>query len=311
MHKIKAAGAIVFVLSTILALLFNTISKKNSFNNDSLSIINEQKSYTQEISKAVLYLSKNRGSSTNQLDANIENFLANMKHERIDSSEHATLVLLWKEFYADVKQFRENQKITTAYNSILTDTLVNNIYIKNQKLIVVFNTFIHTKEKQNKEMMQGYKKVQYVLFTILGLLLIYLFTQIRQIIVFIQKFSNTSKSIIQKASIRGLKPIPVKDTDKALYEATQNFNQLVQKIDSSISYAQESVVHTVEALEEVEAKIEDLMTLISQMQEKQSDVLYQKEDAVIEALETLMSLTNQLKNLQQELNKLTSSNDNH
>jgi N-acetylglucosamine-6-phosphate deacetylase len=39
--------------------------------------------------------------------------------------------------------------------------------------------------------------------------------------------------------------------------------------------------------------------------------LYQKEDAVIDSLETLMNLTSQLKNLQQDLNTLTSSNNNH
>jgi hypothetical protein len=47
------------------------------------------------------------------------------------------------------------------------------------------------------------------------------------------------------------------------------------------------------------------------MQEEESSALYQKEDAVIDSLEILMTLTNQLKNLHQELNKLTSSNNFH
>ena len=311
MNKIKIVGVLIFVLSIILVLLFNIISKENRVNTASLSMINEQKSYTQEISKSVLYLSKNKRSSTEQLDRNIKKFLANMEHEKVDSPQHNDLILLWKEFYADVEQFREKQKVTTAYSSIIIDTLVNDIYMKNQKLIVAFNTFIESKQKQYDEKMEGYKNVEYVFFFIVALLLMYLFTQIREIIAFIQKFSSTSKSIIQKSTIQDLQPMQVCQNDECLKEATQNFNHLVEKIDLSIVYAQESIEHSTVALEEVEQKIEDLMSLISQMQEKESDDLYQKEDAVIDSLETLMNLTNQLKDLQQDLNKLTSSNNNH
>ncbi len=306
MHKIKVVGVLIFVLSIVLALVLNTISKQNRVNMASLSTINEQKSYTQEISKAVLYLSKNKGSPTEQLDANIKKFLENMKHEKVDSAEHDALVLLWKEFYANVEQFREKQKVTSAYSSIIIDTLVNDIYMKNQKLIVAFNVFINSKQKQYDEMIEEYKTVQYVLLFLLILLLIYLFTQVRDIMAFIQKFSNTSKSIIQKSTIEDLKPMRIHQNDEVLKEVTKNFNHLVNKIDMSITYAQESIEHTTVALEDVEQKIEDLMTLISQMQEEESDVLYQKEDAVIDSLETLMSLTKQLQNLQQELDKLTS-----
>jgi len=311
MHKVKVLGVFIFVLSIILALVFNTISKQNRVNNNSLSIINEQKFYTQEISKSVLYLSKNKGSSTEQLDSSIKKFLVNMKHEKLDSSQHDELILLWEEFYTDVEQFREEQKVTTAYSSIIIDRLVNDIYMKNQKLIVVFDTFIKIQKKQYDEKMEEYKNIEYILFSIVALLLMYLFTQIREITMFIQKFSTTSKSIIQKSTIKDLQPMQVCQNDECLKEATQNFNQFVEKIDFSIVFAQESIEHTTVALEEVEQKIEDLMSLISQMQGKESNALYQKEDAVIDSLETLMNLTKELKNLQQDLNKLTSLNNSH
>ena len=310
MHKIKIAGLFIFVLSLVLALLFTTISKQNKINTASLSVINEQKSITQEISKTVLYMSKNRGSSSEQLDATIEKFLANMKHKKENSSQHEVLVGLWNEFYVLVEKFKKQQVVTTAYGSMTTDTLVNDIYMKNQKLIVAFNIFIDNKQKKYDEKVESYKKIQYILFLILVLLLIYLFTQVREVIAFIQKFSTTSKSIIQKSTIEDLKPMQIRENDEVLKEATKNFNHLVNKIDMSIVYAQESIEYTTVSLEAVEQKIEDMMTLISQMQEEESDILYQKEDAVIDSLETLMNLTSQLKNLQQELNKLTSSNNN-
>ncbi len=311
MFKIKVVSVLIFVLSIVLALLFNTISEQNRVNTASMSMINEQKSYTQEISKSILYLYKNRGSSTEQLDSNIEKFLANMTHKNEHSPQHDVLVKMWNEFYAVVQKFRKERDVSSAYSSITVDALVNDIYKKNQKLILEFNTFIDSKQKHYDEMIERYKNTEYILYFVMVLLLIYLFTQVHEIIAFIQKFTTTSKTIIQKATIKDLKPMQIHQNDEALKEATQNFNHLVNQIDMSIVYAQESIEHTTVSLEEVEQKIEDLMTLISQMQEEKSDALYQKEDAVIDSLETLMNLTNQLKNLQQDLNKLTSTNNLH
>lgn len=311
MNKIKIVGVLIFVLSIILALIFNTISEQNRVNTTFMSMINEQKSYTQEISKSILYLYKNRGSSTEQLDSNIEKFLANMTHRNEGSPQHRVLVEMWDEFYAVVQKFRKEREVSSAYSSITVDALVNDIYKKNQKLIVEFNTFIENKQKHYDESIERYKNAEYILYFMMLLLLIYLFTQVREIIAFIQKFTNTSKSIIQKATIKDLKPMQIHQNDEVLKEATQNFNHLVNKIDMSIVYAQESIAHSTIALEEVEQKIEDLMTLISHMQEEESNALYQKEDAVIDSLETLMNLTDQLKDLHKDLNELTSSNNFH
>jgi len=305
MHRIKIVGAFIFVLSFILAFLFYYISQYNSINREYLDLIHKQKSYTQEISKSVLYLSKNRGSSSENLEENIEKFLANMTHKKVNMVEHNTLVRLWKSFYEDVERFKENQILTTGYSKIIIDKLVNNIYMKNQQLIVAFNAFIHKKQMQYNAKMQGYKNLGYLLFSIIVLLLIYLFTQVYGIMAFIQKFSSTSKSIIQKASIKGLKPFKLEQKDEALKEATQNFNTLVKKIDDTIVYSEKSIEHTTLALEDVEVNIEDFLIFVSDMQEENKK-LSQKEDVVIDSLETLMRLTNELKKLKIELGKLTS-----
>ena len=311
MNKIKIVGALIFVLSIALALLFNHISTQNRVHTDSLSMINEQKSYTQEISKAVLYLSKNRGSSDKQLDSYIDKFVANMTHEKEETSQHRVLVELWEEFHLLVQKFRKQQEITTAYTSITMDKLVNDIYRKNQKLILVFNIFLESKHKQYEEKMENYKNTEYILYFVMILLLIYLFTQVREIIAFIQKFTTTSKTIIQKSTIKDLKPMQLHQKDEVLKEAGENFNQLVNIIDISIVYAQESIEHTTVALEEVEQKIEDMMTFIAQMDDEESDRYAQKEDAVIDSLETLMNLRDRLKDLHKDLYKLTSTNNLH
>jgi len=307
MYKIKVLGTLIFVLSIVLAFLFNYISIQNKENTISLATIHEQKSYTQEISKSILYLYKNRESSPQELENNIGIFLASMTHKKDDSPEHDALVTLWNEFYAVVQKFRKEREVTTAYSSIIIDKLVNDIYTKNQKLIVAFDALIRSKQKYYDETMEGYKNIESILFVFVVLLLIYLFTQVHEIIAFIQKFSSTSKSIIQKASIEGLQPIKIRQSDESLKEATQNFNHLVEKIDKSIAYSQESITHTTMALEEVEQNIEDFITLLSQMQDGESGTLSQKEDAVIDSLETLMNLRDRLKYLNEDLDKLTSS----
>ncbi len=307
MHKIKIVSLLIIILSITLALLFNTISKKNSANAISISMINEQKSYVQEISKSILYLYKNKRSSMKQLESDMGNFLFNMEHKKENSSEHEALVKLCHAFYGVSQKFKKELEISTAYNSITIDEIVNDIYKKNQNLIVAFDTFLTNKQKQYDETTEEYKNIEYILFVVVVLLLIYLFTQIREIIAFIQKFRTTSKSIIQKSTIKDLTPMQIHQNDEVLKEAGENFNQLVDKIDSSIAYAQESIGHTTTALEEIEQRIENLMTLISQMNDEKSDTCTQKEDVVIDSLETLMNLTDSLKDLHEDLNKLTSS----
>jgi len=307
MNKIKTVSMLIVTLSLALAFLFHYISKQHNTNINSLSILHEQKSNVQEMAKAVFYLSKNQRCSNEELDDNIEKYLLTMTKKKDDSLQYNILVKLWDEFYALIQKFQKEQSVSSPYSSIVIDKLVNDIYTKNQQLIVAFDGFIAYKQKHYDEKLEKYQMIEDIFFLMAALLLIYLLTQVREIVLFIQKFTTTSKSIIQKATIKDLKPMTIHKNDEVLKEATENFNYLIEKIDKAIAHSQASITHTTMALEEVEQKIEDFLSLLSEMQDKESDTVSQKEDTVIDSLETLMNLTNQLKNLQQDLNKLTSS----
>ncbi len=304
MNKIKVVGVLIFLLSIFLALLFNYISTQNRANITSLGVINEQKSYTQEISKSILYLHRNRGGSSKELDINIEKFLENKSHKEEGINKNDAVVKLWNEFYLSVEKFKEQQKVTTTYGSMVTEEVVNNIYNKNLKLIMEFDKFINQHQKDHCKTISIYKNIQYLLFFILISLLIYLFTQVREVIAFIQKFTTTSENIIQSSTIQGLEPIEEIEADEGLIEATKNFNHLVDKINSSIEYSTKSIEHTTEALEEVEKNIEDFISLLSKMQDEEGEELSQKEDVVIDSLDTLMNLTDKLTNIKKDLEKL-------
>lgn len=303
MNKIKVVGGLIFLLSILLALLSSFIGSQNRVNSGTLSFINEQKAFTQEISKSIFYTYRNAKTSSKTLDETIKNYLENAKMNESEFTQNRFITTLWNIFYADVQKFRNQQKVATGYNSVITAKLVNRIYHNNVLLVKEFDKLIELKQAQYQKDIEGYRLFQYLLFFILIGLLIYLFTQVRVVIEFIQKFSKTSKSIIENSTIQGLKPMEETE-QRSLKEATENYNHLVEKINTSIEYSSQSMEQTSKALEGVEQNIEDFMELLSTMQESRSDELFEKEDAVIDSLETLMQLKGRLVDLKRDLDGL-------
>jgi hypothetical protein len=302
MNKIKVVGVLVFTLSIGLAILSNSIAKKNRANITLLEQINRQKAFTQEIAKSIFYLYKKRDSSSKMLEITIQKFLEIERNRLIDSNRKITK--LWNVFYLKVANFREKQILLTPYSSMVSEKLVNDIYNINIELIVSFDRLIKKKERDYHNSIEVYKEIQRVLFISLILLLIYLFTQIHEVIGFIQKFSKTSKKIIKNSTIKGIEPIDMELKRRELKEITKNYNSLIEKIDNSIEYANKSINITIESIENVEQNIEDFMELLATMDDKNSDDIFKKEDAVIESLETLISLKDRLESLERELKEL-------
>jgi len=145
-----------------------------------------------------------------------------------------------------------------------------------------------------------------VLFVILIALLLYLFTQLKEIIEFIQKFLSISNSIIKKSTIKGIKPLRANSSEKDIKEIAKNYNYLLKQINSSINYSNNAIDVSVQSLEELEKNIENFMELLFETEEKRDEV-FKKEDILIELLETFSVLKEKLKNLQKELEELTIS----
>ena len=317
MTKIKIIGAFIFIISIILGVLFNYVNNQNRDNNNLFKTINQQKAFTQEVSKNIFYISKHKDSSTTQLNTSIKQFLSNMDnrednlheiHSKEIKEQNAKIMKLWNEFYISVQKFKDHKKVTTTYSNILIEKTVIEIYNKNLTLVVEFNQLLKISKEHVNEELEIYKNIEYALFGILVLLLFYLFTQLQSVLNFINEFRNTSKNIIESSSIKALEPIEHNGRTKDVSEAAQNFNQLVQNINESINNSSESLEHSYKSLEIMENKIEDLMELIYTMDENQSsdDNLTKKEDALIQSLEELTSSAQNLKNLQKDLQNLTS-----
>jgi len=318
MTKIKVIGALVFFISLLLALLFNTINNHNSHNSNLLKIINQQKAFTQEISKNIFYISKHKESSTKQLNHSIKEFLANMESRDaslydINSVEikkqSSKIMLLWNQFYILVQKFKDQKKVTNTYSNILLEKIVIDIYNTNLKLVLEFDTLLQISKEYINEEMNIYKNIQYSLLIILLFLLLYLFTQLKSLLEFMQKFLHTSTNIISSSSIKDLEPIDISSSTDDISEATQNFNQLVENINDSVKYSSDSLEHSYKSLELVENKIESLMELLYAMNESKeiNDDITKKEDALIQSLEELTLSSKNLKNLQKDLENLLSN----
>ena len=306
MKKIKIAGALIFILSIVLSVIFIYTSKENLVHNNFTNSINEQKGFTQEISKNIFYIYKNKDASTETLDGSVKDFLEHMRGQN-QAIQNKEIIILWNDFYLHVQHFRDQMKNSSIYSNILIEKSVKDIYNTNLKLIVEFDKLIKEEQINFDNKQNIYKPTQYMLFFILVLLLLYLFTQLKSIITFIQKFLLTSKSIITNSSIKELKPIEVNDIDSDISQASDNFNALVQKINTSIEHSGNSIEHSCKSLEIAEQHIEELVELIYAMNEHSEDKeLTKKEDAVIQSLEELCSTARGLKNLKDDLDNLIS-----
>ena len=317
MTKIKIVGALIFTLSIILAVFSGYISKQNKINNNLLNTINIQKEFTQEISKTIFYIYKNQNTSYKELDNYIKKFANHMNNVNKNFTEisnenilkqNKKIIILWNDFYLYVQNFRDQSRITTAYSNIVLEKTVNTIYNKNLMLIVELDNLIKIYKSHLNSEINIYKNLQYILFSLLVILLIYLFTQVKIIISFIQKFLNTSKKIITTASIKDLEHIKIDNNSVDIQEATNNFNQLVNNINTSIESSSTSIEFSCKSLELVENNIEDLLELLSIMEENNSidKDLTKKEDALIQSLEELTTAAQNLKNLKLDLDNLIS-----
>jgi len=320
MTKIKLLGGLIFLLSIILALFSNHIATQNDANLALLKTINEQKAFTQEISKNIFYIYKNQDASTKQLDDSIKSFVENMnqREEVLNrvlnddiNLQTQKIVKHWNEFYLLVQKFRDISKVqSNTYTAIITEELVRDIYNKNLKLVVEFNRLIRMHKEHFDSFMKLSKAIEILLFVLLLILLIYFFTQLKDVISFIQKFLNTSKKVIKKSTIKDVQPIETQTNLEDISKAADNFNYLVNQIDSSIEYSCEALEGASKSLEMIEEHIDDLLELMEAMDTKNAydKEMIKKEDTLIEALEELSSSSNRLQKLKESLSSFKKTN---
>ena len=236
MTKLKITGIIIFLLCLILAVVSKNISDHNKSHNLLLETINNQKAFTQEISKNIFYIYKNNNSSTKQLEDSIKKFLNNLSKREIFLEEvkslliekkSAEIVLLWNKFYLDVQKFRYQIKVITPYTNVILEKTVNDIYLENLTLIEEFNKLISLHHKHFYDKLFIGKTLQYCLFFILLIAFSYF-------LFYISKTSN-NLDILMKKIDHSIKSIDqIEDTAEHILdniEFTQKEDAIIEALD--------------------------------------------------------------------------------
>ena len=182
-----------------------------------------------------------------------EDITFNEKMPPLIQEQNKRILFLWNIFYLDVQKFRNQIKINSTYTSIILEKLVNHIYSTNHKLIVEFDKLILLHKNYFHKEHHAHKLMQYGIFFILLIVLVYFLFY--------------------------------------LSRATNNFNILMNKIDSSIK-----------SIDQIENEAENIIEDIESTKD---------EDIIIEALDELMISSIKLKKLKidlENLNKLKNKN---
>ncbi len=306
MKGIKIVGGVIFILSIVLILYASFIAEQNRIYQARVVFISEQKAFTQEISKSIFYLYRNRKQDDTHLNSIVKKYLDNLSSNEGAFTQSREIVTLWNRFYADVQRFRDQQEVQTGYDSLLMPKLVNRIYQNNLLLVEQFEQRLKEEQASHNEMMRRYHGLQYGLFMVLLGLLLYLFGRVHWVMEFIQQFTQRSKKILENTTIRGLKPITLEADNALVSTATENHNQLVEEINLALKQSRLSLSRSTHSLEQLAQRIEAYMELIAQMQKSDADAeeIFRREDTVIDALETLMRLRRQLNQLEKKLEHL-------
>ncbi len=307
MNKIKIVGAFIFIFSISLAFIFNYTSKENIIHKNFINSIKEQKSFTQDISKNIFYIYKNQNQDTKMLDKNIKAYLDNVSNSNHHLYRTDTINKLWNKFYLHVQHFRDKIKVRSPYSNILLEKEVNNIYTTNLQLIMEFDKLIKKEQSKFEKKQNIFITLQYILFIGLVLLLLYIFTQLKSLVLFVQEFLFKSKKIIDDSSIKELEPLNIDDTNQDISIAEDNFNTLVNKINKNVNNSTKFLNHSTKSIELLELHVEELLNFIYEMNNnKTDDELRKKEDAIIQSLEELSDAKVKLKNLKDDLDDLIS-----
>jgi len=308
MNKIKTIIVLVLLISIFLAYISRNISNINSENNLFINKINMQKELIQELSKDILYVYKNNVKFDKRMNDSLKKYSTYIKYK--DINENSKIFYLKNKFHNSIIDFRKKNLIYLPYSNLILEKIVKEIYNMDVELVVEFDSKIKKNSVEFTNKIKIYTFIEHLLYFILISLLIYLATQLKELIFFIQRFLNTSENIVNKSSIKELKPMEIVSHNTKISEATENFNTIVNRINSSIEYAGDSMEQSYKSLEIVEKNIENLLDLICKMSQN-LDIdkeLTKREDAVIQSLEELTNSTYILKTLKNDLDNLLTYN---
>ena len=241
MKQIKIISFIIVVLFINLFFISLNISKNNQNLNNLKDNINIQKYITQDISKEVMYLYKNKHINYNHLKDSLKIFKLNQ--ENIKSKK---ILNQSKEFIHLVDEFENQMKHPTPYSTIIIDKLVQQIYFVTFHILQSCDNLLAKKSKIYKKSIESQNDIRNIIFISLfisfGYLIFYIIKYKSNFEILIDKIENSINSIdqIEQTVEKYLQETPnVKDEDiiieslEELMNSSIKLKQLQTKLKNS------------------------------------------------------------------------------
>ncbi|BAK72370.1 MAG: type IV pili methyl-accepting chemotaxis transducer N-terminal domain-containing protein [Arcobacter sp.] len=322
--KIKSLGILFFILmASIIAttIYLNDKSKKDAL---IINIAGKQRMLTQNISKNIFYLYQHKESSFIELENSTTEFIYNLNSlkdgnnllgikkaptEEI-ASQLSKVEILWKSFFQNIIKFKDLINKKDESSEILLKNIVNSIYTTNTILLKEVDTLVSMYTNYSEEKSNYLKYVQYFFASLIVLLIIYSFLQLKAMEDNVKKFLEESKKIVEQNPTKPLTPIKI-EAENEIIEATQTINHFIDKINSVMSYSTNAIEQSKNASLKLDELTDEFDNIIYELTNSAdiSKQLNRSEDIVIQSQEYLINSTKRLQELKNELGKILKSCD--
>lgn len=315
--KIKIYGAILISLMFSLIIISIYLNEKNVKDALLINIAGKQRMLTQKISKDIFYIYNTQEINYIDLDSSANEFMQNLqfikKHnelkEILDKPKSKIAIqiyqvdILWKDFYLKIERFKELRK-TNQHNLELKD-LVYSIHRDNTILLNQVDELVTILTQFSENKINNIEKLQYLFGFLLIVLMTYFVFKLKNIEANTSAFLEYTKSLSISSNNLEIKPID-NQVETEIVEMSCIVNSFINKINSAIDYSNEAVTQSKNASIKLEEITEELDSILDELADSSivTKQLSVSEDIVIQSTEDLLSSTQKLKKLRDELNKL-------
>ena len=317
--KIRFIGILFIVLMTSIIATTIYLNEKNKKDALLINIAGKQRMLTQNISKNIFYIYHNDNSSYSELDSSTIEFIYNLNSlkegnsligiSKVPTDEIAKQLskveVLWNNFHKKIDDFKELvQKRDKSEESNLKN-IVTSVYDTNTILLTEVDNLVSMYTTYSEQKSNYVEYLQYIFALIILSLMIYSFSQLKNMEENAKRFFEESKRIMNSNVNEPLTPMKIV-AEKEIVDATDTINCFIEKINSAMVYSSNAIEQSKNASIKLEEITDEFDKIIDDLTNSAdiSKQLNKSEDIVIQSQENLMSSTKKLQELRNELDKL-------
>jgi nitrate/nitrite-specific signal transduction histidine kinase len=317
--KIRFIGILFIVLMTSIIATTIYLNEKNKKDALLINIAGKQRMLTQNISKNIFYIYHNDNSSYSELDSSTIEFIYNLNSlkegnsligiSKVPTDEIAKQLskveVLWNNFHKKIDDFKELvQKRDKSEESNLKN-IVTSVYDTNTILLTEVDNLVSMYTTYSEQKSNYVEYLQYIFALIILSLMIYSFSQLKNMEENAKRFFEESKRIMNNNVNEPLTPMKIV-AEKEIVDATDTINCFIEKINSAMVYSSNAIEQSKNASIKLEEITDEFDKIIDDLTNSAdiSKQLNKSEDIVIQSQENLMSSTKKLQELRNELDKL-------